>query len=369
MQILLVVITFLLGLVSGVVMHRSDFCLAGMFRDLFLFRSSPLLRSLVLLVAANMLLFALAQFFGLITPGMTMVLTGPPALTNLFGGMLFGLGMVLAGGCVIGVLYKVGAGSLPSVFAIVGLIIGSAVYAEFHPLWTGVAKATRLSVSRTLPELFGLPALPTLLMVFLLLAFMLLRWQQRGLLVRPNVISGYLQPRTTALVLALISLLSFVLLGMPLGIATIYAKTGAFLEQLVFPKHVAGLVFFNFRGLAYYSPLLDQRLTFGSGPFLDGLSLVQIPLLVGIICGAAVSAVTLKKYMLSFHVPKRQLLSALVGGVIMGLAARMAPACNVWHLLGGLPLLSLQSLLFTLGLLPGAGLGSWLLVRYVLPGR
>jgi len=50
----------------------------------------------------------------------------------------------------------------------------------------------------------------------------------------------------------------------------------------------------------------------------------------------------------------------------MGVAARMAPACNVWHLLGGVPILAAQSILFVLGMVPGAWLGSRLLTRLVL---
>ena len=50
--------------------------------------------------------------------------------------------MVLAGGCVVGVLYKAGAGSMPAWVAIGGLLAGSAVYAEIHPQWIKVAKAS-----------------------------------------------------------------------------------------------------------------------------------------------------------------------------------------------------------------------------------
>ena len=46
----LMILSLLLGLAAGFVMHRSDFCLAGMFRDLFLFRRTVIIRSFVLLV-------------------------------------------------------------------------------------------------------------------------------------------------------------------------------------------------------------------------------------------------------------------------------------------------------------------------------
>ena len=119
---LVVVLTlFALGWGAGFVMHRSDFCMAGMFRDLFLFRSSFMLRVLGLLILVAMVLFGGARLLGWLVPYPPPLL-GSPSLANLLGGMLFGIGMVLAGGCVVGSLYKMGAGSMLSAVAVLGLI-------------------------------------------------------------------------------------------------------------------------------------------------------------------------------------------------------------------------------------------------------
>ena len=64
--------------------------------------------------------------------------------------------------------------------------------------------------------------------------------------------------------------------------------------------------------------------------------------------------------------PLVQYASALFGGILVGIAARMAAGCNIWHLWGGIPILANQCLLFLLGLLPGAWLGSQFLVRVVV---
>jgi hypothetical protein len=53
----------------------------------------------------------------------------------------------------------------------------------------------------------------------------------------------------------------------------------------------------------------------------------------------------------------------------MGLAARLASGCNIMHLWGGLPIFSVQSCFFLLGLFPGAWLGGRLLIRWVLPEK
>ncbi|MEJ2201296.1 MAG: YeeE/YedE thiosulfate transporter family protein, partial [Desulfuromonadaceae bacterium] len=96
-------------------MHRSDFCMAGMFRDLFLFRDYSMLRVLLLLVLVSMVLFESFRLLGLLH--LPFPLFAPPCWANLIGGTLFGVGMVLAGGCVVGTLYRLGAGSLPSLMA------------------------------------------------------------------------------------------------------------------------------------------------------------------------------------------------------------------------------------------------------------
>lgn len=368
-QTTIILVSLTLGIVSGAIIHRSDFCLAGMFRDLFLFRSSPLLRSLILLIAVSTLLFEAARLGNLLSDNLPLILFGPPSATNLLGGVLFGIGMVLAGGCVVGTLYKLGTGNLPAGCALGGLIIGSAGYAEFHPQWTQLASDTRLVEAATLPQLLNLQ--PTMVFAASLgiYGFFLYRWQKSGRLTRPNVIKGYLQPRTAALLLAVIGLLSFTLIGMPLGITTGYAKAGAFFEQLIWPDHVASLGYFQGQGFKYFSPLAGQTLSAGTGPFWDGIAMIQFPLIGGIILGSGASAMLMGKFQLRFDVPKSQLISALCGGIIMGLSARMTPSCNVWHLMGGLPLLSLQSILFTFGLLPGAWIGTRLLTRYVLSDR
>lgn len=355
-----------LGLLSGAIMHRSDFCLAGAIRDIFLFRQSPLFPNLVLLITLNMVFIEIARLSGFLSYQLPSSLYGLPALTTLMGGILFGVGMVLAGGCVVGALYKFGAGSLPAFITIIGMIFGSVVYVGLHPYWKYLAEKTRLSEAATLPQLLGINPTLILLIVVFVLFFVVLRWHRKGVLVRPSFVRGYLQPWVAGVLLAVITLVSFVVVGMPLGITTSYSKAGTFIAQLFSPDWVASQDFLQTQGFNYYSPWADSFLSAGPGPYLDGLSLVQFPLIGGIILGAFISSLQLKKFSVHWKVPVIQLVSALVGGILMGMASRMSPGCNVWHLLGGIPLLSLQSLLFFGGLFPGAWMGTRLLTQLVV---
>ncbi len=361
-------VSLVLGLTAGFVMHRSDFCMAGMFRDLFLFKRTVMIKSFVLLVLSSMLLFEAARRAGLLS-AYPFPLLFPPTAANLIGGLLFGLGMVCAGGCVVGTLYKIGAGSVLSLTAFAGLVFGSGLYAEFHPTWAAFAKSTVLTPGKvTIAQMLNVDPLLPVLVAAVPGALLLLSWRRKGELARPAFAAGYLQPAKAALALSLIGALSYVLVGMPLGVTTSFTKIAGFIESTLFPAHFDGLAFFKAVPLNYIHRLTGAALTGGGGPRFDTLAAIQFPLISGIVAGSAISAALLGELKFYYKVPARQYVLAATGGTIMGLASRMAPTCNVWHLMGGLPLLAASSMLFLLGMLAGAWIGGMLLIKVLAAG-
>ena len=365
-QILTVGTSLVAGLVAGFVMHRSDFCMAGMFRDLYLFRSTFMLRILALLVVISMATFEVVRLLGQVSlfpfPGF-----GAPAITTVAGGVLFGIGMVLAGGCVAGTLSKMGAGNPVSAAAFVGLLAGSALYAELYPFWAPLAAKTRLRPGfETVSGMLGIPQGALVSAVLLVMALPVIRWWRAGLLTRKSYSSGYVQPWCAALLLVVVGSVSVVVIGVPLGITTSYSKIGAWVLQWFIPEHIQGLDYFKTMPFRYDNLFLDISYSGGPGPQTDSISLVQFPLLIGLVGGGLLSSLLVREFRIYWQVPLRQVLSGLFGGLLMGLAARMAPGCNLWHLLGGLPVLATQSILFVLGLLPGALIGCRMLTGIVL---
>ena len=362
-------VSLVLGLTAGFIMHRSDFCIAGMFRDLFLFRRSVMIRSFVLLVASTMVLFEAARLSGLLSVYPFPLLYAPSA-ANIIGGALFGVGMVLAGGCVVGTLYKMGSGSVLSMTAFIGLIVGSGLYAEVHPAWAAFARNTTVFPGRiTVAQILGVDPSVTVLAVVIPATALLLSWHRRNAFTRPAFAAGYLQPSRAAFALALISAASYVLVGMPLGVTSSFTKAAGWVERVLHQGHFASLSFYagvplNFvHGLAGPVPL-----TGGPGPVYDALAAIQVPLIIGIVAGSAISAAMLGELRITWRVPARQYAMAAAGGILMGLASRLAPTCNVWHLLGGLPLLAASSILFLFGMLGGAWAGGLFLVRLLDAG-
>src|SRR5579864_1040330 len=99
-----------LGLGVGIVLQRGRLCFAGAFRDLFLMRNGSMLRAILVGLALMAPVFALIESkavpqpsFGALPAGAHVV---PLGLNLAVGGVLFGIGMVVAGGCVSGTLYR-----------------------------------------------------------------------------------------------------------------------------------------------------------------------------------------------------------------------------------------------------------------------
>ena len=365
----IITINLALGLIAGAIMYRSDFCVSGMFRDLFLFKKTIMLRSLLLVVVASMILFEITRRIGLL-PLYPFPLLGSPSLGNIVGGIIFGCGMVLAGGCVVGTLYKMGSGSIISATAFIGLIVGSGIYAEIHPWWAEISKKfSFLQDHMTLPQVFGCDPLLILLPVIVLSCYFFYRWHalQKWQIFSPA--EGHLQPWKAALYLALIGTLSYLIIGMPLGISTAYAKAAAYVVNIVAPNHVSQVAFYNAIPLNYTVPINHLALLGGAGPFLDAIAYIQFSLIAGIILGAMVSAMLIGEFKVYYHVPMRQYISAFLGGIILALGSRMTPGCNIWHMFGGIPIMNMQSLLFLIGIFPGAYIGSKILVTFVLSTR
>lgn len=356
---------FAVGAAAGFLMHRSGFCLAGSFRDLFLFRSGFMARNLLLAVVASMVLFEAARRFGLL-PFYPFPMFGSPSASHFVGGMVFGVGMVMAGGCVVGVLYRMGAGNLVAATAFIGLLAGSAAYAEFHPAWSLVKE--RWSLSRgwsTVPQGLGVDPGVVVLAVAVPAALLFLGWKTFGKW-SPGGSSpmGHLPMWAAAIGLAVLGTVNCLVAGMPIGITTSYAKMAGWFESVVAPDHFATLDFFRSVPLNVATPG-GEILRGGPAPVLDAVAAIQLPLIAGVVLGSALSAVLLSEFRVYRGVPPMQLLAGFAGGMLMGLASRMGSGCNVWHLLGGVPILAAPSLLFAAGLFPGAWAGSLLLRKMV----
>ena len=314
------------GLAFGYALQRGRFCTNTAFRDVLLIRDDTLLRAWALAVAVQLLgVTALAG-------GGWLPVTVPPLWlgANLLGGVAFGIGMVLAGGCSSGTCYRVGEGLAGSLLALIGFGVGIVVMAEGalaplqealrRPLWTSDGEAP------TLPGLLGVD--PWLVVLPLLVIIAVWFWRSG----RSSYRSGGWDWRAAGVALG------------GVGVAAWLASSAA------------GRPY----GLSMTGPLRSWfEALFGGSLTLDWGSL----LIVGLLAGSFLSALVNGE--LRWRVPKgSRLLQSGAGGLFMGTGAQLAGGCTIGHSLTGLSVLSLGSMVSTAAILLGAwATAYWLFVR------
>ncbi len=358
----IIAIHLIFGLGLGIIMHRSDFCMAGMFRDVFLLNDYYRMRSLFLLIVLTSLLLYIGRITGMVA-SYPPSFFGAPSMSNLLGGVIFGTGMVLAGGCAVGTLYKIGTGSLVSLFSFIGIISGCLLFAEFYAFNLLLAEATTVIDNKTSVEhILGNMGLPVLALTTTA-AFFFYKWKKEKKWTQKTYAHGHLMPWKAAILITVIIMLSFILSGRPLSVTSGYAKLSAYLGEQFFSAHIAEKPFFREENIR----LLNGRVTSGRlGTGTDSIALTQIPMIAGVVIGSFISSIKLREFRIGHLPPGRQVFSALSGGIMMAFGSLMAGGCNVWHIMGGLPVFALQSLLFVSGLTAGACFGTYMLKRIVV---
>lgn len=109
-----------LGIGLGFALEKSRFCFVAAFRDPILTGVTALSQAAILLLGVSTLGFALVAGLG---RGYVLNVF-PLGLNTIAGGLLFGIGMVLAGGCASGILMRVGEGFAMQMLALAGVLVG-----------------------------------------------------------------------------------------------------------------------------------------------------------------------------------------------------------------------------------------------------
>ena len=113
---------FALGIVFGATAQRANFCTMGAISDMVFMGDLNRFRAWMLAIAVAMLGSQALHQFGAVDLNESIYLTTNLGwLGAIVGGLMFGFGMTLAGGCGYKSLVRLGAGSLKSLVAAVML--------------------------------------------------------------------------------------------------------------------------------------------------------------------------------------------------------------------------------------------------------
>ena len=186
-------IYWIVGLAFGFVLQRSRFCFTAAFRDLFLLGDGRMLRGVLagLGVATVGFAFVMYNYVPRLAPEHFPAFAGisPVGSTTLIAGLMFGFGMVIAGGCMSGNLYRIGEGYVASVVALLGMLGGLIVMMLTWNWWYEVLVVRQPMV--WLPHTLGWTGAVVLTLLGLLGVYALLVWwEQRADMLMPAFPAG-----------------------------------------------------------------------------------------------------------------------------------------------------------------------------------
>jgi uncharacterized protein len=333
---------FVLGVVLGAVMQHFRFCTMGAVADAINFGDWSRAKAWLLAVAVALIGVGTLMQFGIIDPAKS--LYGGDRilwLSALIGGLMFGFGMVLAGGCGSRTLTRIGGGSLKSV--VVFLVMGLFAYMALKGIF-GVIRVASLEKAFV--------AAPS-----------------QSLLVNLGAVAAWIAG--AALVTAVIATragraISVWLPGVLVGLVTIGAwfvsgKLGYVAEdpntlQEAFVATNSG----RMEALSFVAPfayIIDLLVLWSdkSRVVTFGISIT-----IGVVIGALLQALITGTFRWEGFAQTEDLVNHMAGGALMGVGGVVAGGCTFGQGISGLSMLSVGALIAT----PSIVAGAWLALKY-----
>lgn len=327
-----------LGVVFGFVLQRARFCMTGGFRDMYIARNNRMFYAFLIAI--------LIQSVGVLSLIESGYIASPYKDFSVLGAMLgsyvFGIGIILAGGCATGTWYRAGEGLIGSWLALAMYMLSAAMmkYGALQPLQKSILQYGRMNDN--LAAALGI----SVWWLVALLATAVLFGVRQTLAKRPKTKVATLPPKfsgirhwlfekryhpfAAAVIIGIIALIAW-----PASEST--GRTG-------------GL------GITTPSANIVHYLVTGNGESLDwGVFLV-----LGIFVGSYIAAKGSREF--RWRLPDvKTLANSTVGGLLMGIGASLAGGCTIGNGLTATAVMSSKgwiALAFTL-------LGVWTAAHFI----
>jgi hypothetical protein len=316
------VTALLIGLLFGFALQRGGFCGASLLSSVVLYKETKGLVGILAAIVVSMVGFAVLVQLGWVIANPNPV----RLLSAVIGGLTFGTGMVLAGGCVTGTLFKTGEGRLTSMLALLGIGIGAPAVTDgfLKPVRRQLVVATKDirwsagvhdAVDLSYPVLAGMVGTLGLVAVLILGLAKRRKTEARSSFSMKTWLSKGWSPVTAGVVIGILGWLAYLsssAAGRNYGLGGLGAVKGA--SSLLLTGEYGG-------------------------------STWTIYLAGGIVVGSAVSA-RLRRTLKLRSADPTTLLVALLGGALVGAGAAIGRGCFIGNGVTGIALLSVHSATF-----------------------
>jgi hypothetical protein len=343
---------FAIAFVFGLVAAKSNFCTMGALADIVNMGHWGRMRMWLLAVAVAIAGTAWLSAAGLVDLAKSVAQRPSlPWLSLIVGGLLFGIGMTLSGGCANKNLVRVGGGSLRSLVVLTFVAIASymtlkGLFGQWRAGWLdpvridlGARGWADQGLDTWLAQAFGIEPKTALVaaagvLVLAVLAFVFKdkRFRANGL----QIASG--------LVLGLLVVAGWYLTG-HLG----YGENPETLENVFFATNTRTLESLSFVAPLAYSLELLMLWTDASLHLSFGIASV-----LGVIAGSLVYSLVARKFRWEGFASVADLRTQLVGAVLMGFGGVTALGCTIGQGISGVSTLAIGSFLAIGGIVAGS---------------
>lgn len=372
------VLFLITGLALGYILARSRYGFAGGVKRIYMTGEGSLTRALLAMLAISLIgaggiHYAAAQNGAVVAfralegdaviPGSGFVAAAN--LSTIIGGILFGMGMILGGGCASGTLSDSGEGAgrawITTFFFAIGGIIGHGLL----PWWNEAGPGKIEGVRMYLPDKFGYLGAIIVSFIGLLILFALAQTYESRRRKDGTAIDEEYEGSERSLELTgdykffsyetyhklFVERWSFMTGGVLIAMMFIFIiNTTGGSWGASGPYAMWGIWLFDKLGITLSSPAFEGiNASVKNGLLNHSVSIRN----VGIIVGAAIAMLLSGRFKFDFDFTLKDVAYYGLGGLLMGIGAKIAGGCNVGALYSGISNFSLSGWVFMISLVLG----------------
>ncbi|QAY68596.1 YeeE/YedE family protein [Paenibacillus protaetiae] len=296
----------LCGALLGFVMQRGRFCLTGGFRDMYLTKDNRMFYALLIAISIQSV-----GVYALIQMDLIKFSAGAfPWVSTIIGSFVFGIGIILAGGCATGTWYRAGEGLIGSWIALFGYMAMAAMMKTGALVPVNNSLKDYTAPHNSIADTFGISVWPFIALLVIITLWVVIRTLRKPKVAIPSMkakrkglnhllFEKRWHPFFTAVLVGLVALLAW-----PLSEAT---------------GRNSGL------GITTPSANILQYLVTGDD---DKFINWGVFLVLGIFLGSFIAAKGSREF--RFRAPDaKTAVSSFIGGILMGFGASWAGGCSI----------------------------------------
>ncbi|MDH5180462.1 MAG: YeeE/YedE family protein [Gammaproteobacteria bacterium] len=368
--------TFIIALVMGMVVNKTNFCTMGAVSDLVNMGDTGRMRAWVLAGTVAMLGVVILEAAGLVNLNNA---TLPPYRGSefqwgryLLGGIMFGVGMTLASGCGNKTLIRIGGGNIKSIF--VFIIIAVIAYYMVDPYkqlsatwyqsvfapWLGKASislSTNQDLGSIVGNLIGVSAVSTRVALGLLIAAVALFLIFRSEEFRKssdNVLAGVVVGCAVLLAWYFTSAVSITGDEGAQSLGKFYGNWD-FVMDSAEGKPQNGSTNLLPQSFTFISPI-GQTLGYAKSGFAGTFLTFGVVSVLGVILGSLLWSLITRSFRIEWFASVKDFTTHVIGGVLMGFGGVLGLGCTVGQAITGVSTLALGSFVVFIGIVFGSAL-------------